>query len=142
VVRAHVEPVAITDRDIRLERPSWVQRGGRRARRRRIYARQFDALVHPETMPAFGRIAAEESGDVWVQRYEPDAQELPEWWARFDRSGRLLGTLAIPEGFSVIGFSRGHVILREPIGEFGFVGLSVYAFEQAHDPRPAGPESP
>ena len=113
--------------------PDWSPRRPREevARLAREFARTFDGLDHPATMPAWGRLLGDVDGTVWVRNYLPPGDTVPEYWARFDSTGRLLGTLHIPHGTRVVRFDRGHIILREQIDADGFVALRVHRIDPA-----------
>lgn len=67
--------------------------------RRRDLERVLATMPVPATMPAFGRVRADESGNVWVENYRaPDEDDIV--WVVFDAEGRLLTTLAGPAGFA------------------------------------------
>jgi hypothetical protein len=73
------------------------------------FAAVWRQLRFPETHPAVGTILGGDDGSVWVgsaTRYTED-----RWWARFDREGRLLGTLRTPGRAGVVRFTGDHVIL-------------------------------
>ena len=110
-VRSALEPAPVTARDIALARVEAVD-VDLSPQSQRMFEEAFDKLTHPPTMPAYGRIAAEPDGTVWVMNYAPQGSATEQRWARFDPSGRLLGTLRIPDRHNVVRFSRGHVILR------------------------------
>jgi hypothetical protein len=143
VVRSGVVPRPVTQADIdRHLRQSLDQYGAPRfadmPRSRIRSARRGLTLAYEQhpfrpTMPTYARLMGEEDGTVWVERYQPPATERPQWWARFDAEGHLTGTLSIPDSVTVMRFTRGHVILREPVGELGFVALRVHAIEPVEE---------
>lgn len=65
-----------------------------RARMERVLGQ----IPFPETLPAHGRMLAGDDGSLWVVRYLPPGGGAPQWDV-FDRDGRWLGTLRMPEGF-------------------------------------------
>jgi hypothetical protein len=127
-VRSAQKPVPVTARDIALARAEAVDVDLSPASKR-LFEEAFDRLKHPPTMPAYGRIAAEPDGTVWVKNYIPLGATADDWWARFDSSGKLLGTLRIPDGHDVIRFGRGHVILRVRTADTETTTVYVYGVE-------------
>jgi hypothetical protein len=110
-VRAALAPTPVTRTDIAEARAS-LMRVARTPEMQRAFTTALDGLRYPATMPAFGAILAEANGTVWLRNY---SRETPPdyWWARFDSSGRLLGTLRQPVGRGVHRFVGDHVILTE-----------------------------
>jgi hypothetical protein len=49
-------------------------------------------------MPAFGSIAVDVDGSLWVEDYRYDGDEQPPRWTVFDSEHRMLGTVDLPEG--------------------------------------------
>jgi hypothetical protein len=88
------------------------------------HQRIFDATPFPSSEPAYTTILAEEDGTVWVRRYESEFRES-DWWVRFDRSGRMTGTLKTPASHDVLRFTRGHVILARDNDSTGLSLLQV-----------------
>jgi len=93
--------------------------------------------VVDKTHPAFSTMLVERDGTVWIRGYEPrvpttGAPPLGGSWARFDPSGKLLGTLRIPEGSDVIRFTRGHAILSKRDADTETVHVSVHRIEAVH----------
>jgi hypothetical protein len=111
-VRAAAPPVPVTREHIARRRESLMgvavtpeMKAG--------FERTLDQITFPTTMPAYGGIEVEPQGTVWVRSYDvPDDTSSVVSWARFDPSGRLLGTLRIPPGMGTARrFTRGYAIL-------------------------------
>ncbi len=138
VVRAAAPVLQVEESEMQLAKERFVSTSNKD--RRKLFEAAWEKLELPATLPAFSRILADEEGNVWVRNYSPPrllpdslqgrAGTTGEWWARFDREGKLLGTIRIPDWHSVIGFSRGHVILRniEPVD--GFTWVTVHRMER------------
>jgi hypothetical protein len=93
---------------------------------------KFDQLTLPKTLPAYGRILAERDGTVWVQGAEPPpAGSARQWWARFDRTGRLLGTVIVPRDRVVRRFTNGYVVMTGYEEREGLTTIEVYRIEPA-----------
>jgi hypothetical protein len=56
---------------------------------------ELNALPFPLTMPAHGRIIADEDGNLWVEDYRPFNAGTPRW-SVFDPEYRMLGTVEFP----------------------------------------------
>jgi hypothetical protein len=67
-----------------------------RAERRRF----LEAVPLPESAPAFGRIILEPTGRLWVSDYRTVASDRADWHV-FDAAGEWLGTVAMPDGFTL-----------------------------------------
>jgi hypothetical protein len=68
--------------------------------RRASLRAHIEAMDHPETRPAYGQILAGAAGNLWVAAYAPYPAVPTAWWV-FDREGRLLGTVQVPERLRV-----------------------------------------
>jgi hypothetical protein len=134
IVRAAAAPVPVTKKHLDDARAKFME-VEYSARTMAVFASTWDRMGHPTTMPAFGRVSAENDGTVWIQQHRLASDSTPESWARFDRVGRLLGTVRIPAGMRVLRFTRGHVILRSPEDNDGFVELHVHRVEPAPNTR-------
>jgi hypothetical protein len=92
----------------------------------------YDALELPSHLPAFGRILTDTDGSVWVGSFVmPDSDADSDWWARFDSTGVLRGTLRVPPEYRVVRFSRGRAMLLAPLDTLGFVKLDIYRVLEA-----------
>jgi hypothetical protein len=133
-VRATVPTAPVTASDARGARAMFIARGASLCRERlacsaveaaranRAFANVADSLSLPKTWPAYADLRGDDDGSVWVLRYSVNPDDA-QWWARFDRSGVLQGTLHIPANLAVLRFTRGHVLLKqiEPVDGFSFV---------------------
>jgi hypothetical protein len=126
IVRAVLAPAVITARDVEVARTEWTG-GSTNGSARPGTAAAWNRLILPKTMPAFGDILTEEDGTVWVGSYA--LSETDQWWARFDTSGHLAGTLRVPAGLRVFRFTRGHVILRR-VNMDGTMTIFVHRVER------------
>ena len=62
----------------------------------------FEAVPASETRPAFTDILVDPSGAFWLQLYRGETeQDLPEEWLVLDADGTWLGTMRIPDRFTV-----------------------------------------
>ena len=61
----------------------------------------YAGMAVPETRPAYGALAVDRRGDVWVSTYSPTAEPARAWYV-FSPDGRWLGEIRMPERFSVL----------------------------------------
>lgn len=55
-----------------------------------------------ETRPAYADIIVDPSGAVWLELYRGEGErDQPQEWLVLDADGAWLGTVGIPDGFSV-----------------------------------------
>ena len=127
-IRRSMEPVEVTDAD----RDRWIESelgkiedlGVRRSRRSLL-----ETVVFPTTLPAFGALAVQEGGRVWVEEFRMPADALgPSTWRIYDLDGRDLGEAVLPAGF------RPHSITGDEIigvwkDDLGVEYLQVYALD-------------
>lgn len=115
-----VTPAMIAERRASMGKPDPSSPG---AAERMVAA--FDTLKFPRTLPAYDRMFLEEDGTVWLRDYLA-ADSLPHGWARFDRQGKLLGTMVLPRNLSPLRFSRGHAIVALRDTTLDFQRVMVY----------------
>jgi len=60
----------------------------------------LDSAPYPRTLPAYERILADPSGNLWVLEYSVRFGQ-PQNWSVFDPGGRWLGTVRTPPGLRV-----------------------------------------
>jgi hypothetical protein len=85
----------------RLARVHELQRADREA--------ELDSLPYPETMPAFGPIAVDAAGNLWVADPRPFADEQPIWTV-FDSGHRMLGTVETPRDLTIHEIGHDYVL--------------------------------
>lgn len=107
------DPADETRRRIHVDRPPrpvsgtdeerWKEFDLRRASDdvRGEFARHHRGLDFPETFPYFQGIDVDQSGNVWILRYQPPWSESPYLWDVFDPAGTRIATVVIP--FDVLG---------------------------------------
>ena len=57
-------------------------------------------MPFPEQFPAYGSLAVDAAGNLWVEEYQRPGDERPRWTV-FDSSGRMLGVVEMPERFTI-----------------------------------------
>ena len=77
--------------------------------RRRAQAAWYRDLQFPEFYPAFSSLQTDSDGNLWVEEYRRPSDRQPRW-SVFDPSGRYLGTLTMPAGFTVFQVGRDFVL--------------------------------
>jgi len=61
----------------------------------------WESQEMPETKPAYGRLVVDAHGNLWVGAHVIDPSYDPTSWTVFDRDGRWLGTVEVPDRFRV-----------------------------------------
>jgi hypothetical protein len=128
-VRANLRSVPVTASDIADARASLMQ-VARTPEMQRGFTAALDRVDFPATMPAYSDLRVEHDGSVWLRNYTR-ASPPQYWWARFDSTGRLDGTLVLPPNRSLVRFSRGHVVLSQRDTTTDAVYLHVHRIERA-----------
>ena len=70
----------------------------------------LSAMPVPETMPAFDRIVAGETGDLWVEEYRVPGSAPDARWTVFDREGRMLASVLLPDRFAPLEIGEDYVL--------------------------------
>lgn len=99
VVRLAVPPRPVTEIDIAADNERQLAAVDEEARPQ-IRARQAD-VPRPETFPAFSELRVDPLQNLWVQLFQPPAEEAPRVWAVFDAEGAFLGHVDTPTGLTV-----------------------------------------
>jgi hypothetical protein len=88
-------------------------RGGHRDSLRAIYARWQDSITFPEKFPVFASMVVDSECNVWIQHFVPPHLSVQTVdWTVFDPDGRMLGTVALPDGLRVFEIGGAHVLGR------------------------------
>ena len=96
-------PLDLTDEQVDAERDALLYAGVRREmavppRRRRV----MEALPVPATRPAHAQMLVDPSGAIWLALYRGlSEQDRPQEWLILDAYGTWLGTIDIPDRFTV-----------------------------------------
>ena len=71
----------------------------------------FEELPAPATRPAYANMLVDPSGAVWLELYRGMAeQDRPQEWLILDADGTWLGTVEVPDRFSVTDITRESVL--------------------------------
>ena len=62
------------------------------------------------TMPAYSEIQLDAGGNLWVERFRVPGASSPRTWDVFDRDGRWLGGVDLPEGLDVYEIGTDYVL--------------------------------
>jgi hypothetical protein len=127
IVRADVRPVPVTSAIVAQVRARGAV--GATDESAPLYMAAYQRVTFPATQPAYFGLLTERDGAVWVRGFEYPITR--QWWARFDRTGRLLGTLLIPPNRNVLRFTRGHVVLTHRDSNEGTTTVYVHRIELA-----------
>jgi hypothetical protein len=123
-VRAAASPRPVTNATIAEYRAGWKRSDARYPGFSGRMAAAFDTLKLPKTFPAYDRLIVEEDGTVWLRDYLV-ADSLPRAWAKFNREGKLLGTLVLAPNL-IPRFSRGQAIITVQDTTVDFQRVAVY----------------
>ena len=114
IVRVDHTPIPVTESTIELRRE---EPGG---------GHQFDQMPHPETLPAFTTIMADELDHLWVREYDVPGDEITRrLWTVFDPEGLVLGYVEMPRGMIIDEIGADYVLGRR-LGELGEVQVAVW----------------
>jgi len=134
----HVDSMGRPDREIRgspLSEPvsrtdatAWkaaLEANAKTDRGRELIEKQFDPAVLPATRPAFTRLVAGESGELWVRAFEWDGTQAGRWLV-FSKTGEYVGQVETPPGLRLEAVTRDR-ILGVARDQFDVPALHVYA---------------
>lgn len=79
-------------------------------RPRGVVREHYEKIEIPERMPAYGRILLDADDHLWVEEYRAPGQTGPTPWLVVDPDGRLLGTVATPEGLVLHEIGRDYLL--------------------------------
>jgi hypothetical protein len=84
----------------------------------------FESIPPPEMIPPYDDLVVDAEGHLWVERYQRPG-ESRHVWTVFDPEGRMLGTVEIPGGVSVLEIGSDYV-LGQWQDEFDIEQVHVY----------------
>jgi hypothetical protein len=82
------------------------------AEARRAIEKRYDEMPVPRTMPAYDRIRVDAARNLWVAELVLPGVTQPPRWTVFDESGQLLGTVVMPERFTLLEIGPDYVLGR------------------------------
>ena len=98
ILRIPGYPLDLSDAQIAAERDSMLDRIPPGHPLRAL----FEAAPASETRPAFADILVDPSGAIWLRLHRGDSeQDQPQEWLVLDADGTWLGTMGIPDRFTV-----------------------------------------
>lgn len=106
ILRADVPGRPVTDADLARYTEAAVARAPEPARAgiRTMYRE----VPVPEHMPAHGALMTDAAGNLWVQRYR--FADEPSTWAVFDPDSAPLGTIATPDGVTLLEIGEDYIL--------------------------------
>lgn len=112
ILRLPDYPLSLTDEEIDAERAAQFDaRVPAGAPVPPIVRRFIEELPAPETRPGYADILVDPSGAVWLELHRGwSEQERPQAWLVLDADGTWLGTVAVPDGFSVMDITMDAVL--------------------------------
>lgn len=75
---------------------------------RGAYTTLWAQMEHPSHLPSISALRSGPNGEVWVRRYALDHRGSQVWWV-IAKSGALLSTVAVPDGFEL------HTVLEDAV---------------------------
>ena len=83
---------------------------------RAMRERHLASMAVPDTKPAYGRLLLDPVENLWAAEYARHPSP-PAQWTVFDRGGRLLGTVTMPDRFDLRQVGRDRVlgVWRDPL---------------------------
>jgi hypothetical protein len=82
-------------------------------------------------MPAFSDLRADRHGNVWLRSYINRGETAANsWWAKFDSTGRLVGTLKPPADRAVRRFEGDFILMTSRDSVTDMVTLYVHRVER------------
>ena len=96
----------VTTRDIERYKDELIEDWGELRERAKVIANE---MPYPETMPAYGAIRVDETGNLWVASYPGPAGE-PTRWKVFSPDGELVADIETPAGFTIYQIGADFVI--------------------------------
>lgn len=117
IVRSSDAAVPVTDADVERRISSTIPRNVSADERKQRLDR-MRASPHAPNWPAYARVLADPTGQLWVQDYRA-SRPAPDGWTAFDASGKMLGRLVFPVPANkderqpeVISFGRNDILIR------------------------------
>ena len=123
-VRAAVTPRRPTADEVSRAQDGWIGTG----RDRELRVAAWGKYRIPATAPVYHALLTEDDGTVWIGSRAPSGSE--NRWARFDRSGKLIGTVRTPGGARVVRFLGPYAILARYDRETQTQTIAVHRIER------------
>jgi len=79
------------------------------ARRQEQIRRRYSDLPYPEALPACGSMIVDSEGNIWLGHYAI-ADGDPVAWTVFDPQGHVIGDMATPAAFEVLGIDSASMV--------------------------------
>jgi hypothetical protein len=98
-VRRPIPNLEVTDTDIESYKRERLENAQDDAQRQ-IIERLLAGDPFPQSFPAYGSVLVDAEGNLWVAVYRRPGDDQPRWTV-FDPSGQMLGTVSVPERFTV-----------------------------------------
>ena len=131
LIRRRVEPRPVTEPMLEAARRERIDRApSPEARTRQEEAMR--SIPHAATVPFYERLLGDDEGNLWVQEFTVPG-EPPPGWAVYDPDGRLLGSVALPDGFRPTHIG-GDFVVGVGTDEMDVQRVRMYALE-----KPAAP---
>lgn len=127
IVRVDSLPRPVTPEDVELafEHELEVGREARNTPRERALLRARPSMTFPEALPAFTELLTDDTGRLWVRKYQLPGYSLVEWWI-FDQ-GVWVGRLRADPAFQIMDVRQDRMlgVWRD---DFGVEHVRIYRF--------------
>lgn len=111
IVRRDRPNLQVTAADIERYKEERLENAGGDGPPRDFLEQSLAHMPFPEQFPAYGSLAVDADGNLWVAEYQRPGDERPRWTV-FDSSGRMLGVVEMPERFTIYQIGRDFVLGR------------------------------
>ncbi len=129
-IRRPHEPVHLSDEAVETHRQEQLdQFGDADARFRENILDQIRNAVARKTLPAFGEIAVDAAGHLWVERARLPTAAGPPRWDVFRPDGRWLGAVVTPEDLTIYRIGTDRLVGRRT-DELGVGRVEVYSIRK------------
>ena len=100
ILRIPGYPLDLSDAQVAAERDARL--GGFRPGSTSVFRRLAEDLPDPATRPAYAEILVDPSGVIWLELFRGQSeQDQPQEWLVLDADGTWLGTVEIPDRFTM-----------------------------------------
>lgn len=101
--------------------------GARTDARRRRLQRLFQEWTYPPFQPAYDQLVVDHEGNLWTRHYAIGSKRSN--WSVFGPTGRWLGVIEIPVGFTIKEIGSDYV-LGVSVDDIGVELVQLYALEK------------
>lgn len=107
-LRRPIANMEVTDADVEGYRKERIE-NAEDEMQRQINATLVEAIPFPESFPAYRNLVVDVKGNLWVGVSRKPGDDQPRWTV-FERTGRMLGEVRTPEGFTIFQIGEDFVL--------------------------------